>query len=74
MSLTDGRAIVKKTIPAGNANRRFPEFWRTVKGGNSVVATRPSKPVAKIIHAGPNERTADRAQSAIPEAMQEART
>jgi prevent-host-death family protein len=54
-----------KAVSAADANRRFSELLRTVKGGRSVIVTSHGKPVAKIMPVVEDERIADAARSAL---------
>ncbi len=51
-------------VSAANANRRFSELLRIVRGGQSVVVTSHGKPVAKIAPVG-TDRVADVARAAL---------
>ena len=54
-----------KAVSAADANRRFSELLRTVKGGRSVIVTSHGKPVAKVTPALEDERAAKGARSAL---------
>jgi len=54
-----------KAVSAADANRRFSELLRTVKGGRSVVVTSHGKPVAKIMPVAEDERAAKGARAAL---------
>ena len=56
---------MEKAISAAEANRRFSELLRTVKRGRSVVVTSHGRPVARIVPVAEEERTAERARSAL---------
>jgi prevent-host-death family protein len=54
-----------KAISAADANRRFSELLRIVKGGRSVIVTSHDKPVAKITPLTEDVRTVEKARSAL---------
>ena len=39
---------MQKSIPAAEANRKFPELLRGVREGNSYIVTSHGRPVARI--------------------------
>jgi prevent-host-death family protein len=56
---------MKRAVSATDANRRFSELIRTVKGGQSVVVTSHGKAVAKLVPVGDDERTLAGARAAL---------
>lgn len=54
-----------ETVSAADANRRFSELLRAVKTGRSIVVTSHGRPVAKIVPIVEDERTTERARSAL---------
>jgi prevent-host-death family protein len=56
---------MNKAVSAADANRRFSELLRTVKGGRSVVVTSHGKPVAKISPVIEDDRAAGGARSTL---------
>jgi prevent-host-death family protein len=58
-------ARVEKAVSAADANRRFSELLRTVRGGHSVLVTSHGKPVARIVPVTEHERTSEGARAAL---------
>jgi prevent-host-death family protein len=56
---------MKRAVSAADANRRFSELLRTVKGGQSVVVTSHGRAVAKLVPVGEDERTVAGARAAL---------
>jgi len=54
-----------EAVSAADANRRFSELLRKVRGGQSVVVTSHGRPVARIIPFAESERIAEGARSAL---------
>lgn len=54
-----------ETVSAADANRRFSELLRVVKGGQSVIVTSHGRAVAKIVPIVEDERTTERARSVL---------
>lgn len=53
------------TISAADANRRFSEVLRTVKGGASVLVTSHGRPVARIVPITDEGRSREKARAAL---------
>lgn len=60
-----GEADVDMAVSASDANRRFSELLRTVKGGASVLVTSHGRPVARIVPVANEDRTMAQARSAL---------
>ena len=56
---------MEKIVSAADANRRFSELLRGVREGRSFVVTAHGKPVAKLVPAGKDDRTAAGARRAL---------
>lgn len=54
-----------EVVSAAEANRRFSQLLRTVREGRSYVVTAHGRPVARIIPAGAEDRTAEGARAAL---------
>ena len=52
-----------KAVSSADANRRFSEILRKVRGGRSYVVTSHGKPVARIVPVGSDDKTAVRARA-----------
>jgi prevent-host-death family protein len=63
-----------RVVSAAEANRNFSSLLRTVKSGNIVVITSHGKPVARLVPAGEQELTAERARAALLARLRAART
>jgi prevent-host-death family protein len=55
----------EETVSAADANRRFSEILRSVRGGRSVTVTSHGKPVAQIVPISPRDATSDGARAAL---------
>ena len=55
----------EEAVSAADANRRFSQFLRGVRGGRSFVVTTHGKPVAKIVPIGKHDETAPGARIAL---------
>lgn len=64
---------MKKSVSAADANRRFSELLRTVKGGESVVVTSHGKPVARMVPVGGHDAVAARARDSLLTRLRKAR-
>jgi prevent-host-death family protein len=60
---------MKRAVSAADANRRFSELLRTVKGGQSVVVTSHGRAVAKLVPVGEDDRTTTGARAALFERL-----
>lgn len=60
---------MKRAVSAADANRRFSELLRRVRGGQSVVVTSHGKAVAKLVPVGEDERTVAGARAALFERL-----
>ena len=56
---------LEDAVSAADANRRFSELLRTVKGGRSVVVTSQGKAVARIVPVTEHDPTAEGARAAL---------
>ncbi len=54
-----------EVVSAAEANRRFSRLLRNVREGRSYVVTAHGRPVARIVPAGPKDRTAEGARTAL---------
>jgi prevent-host-death family protein len=54
-----------EAVSAADANRRFSEILRKVRGGRSVVVTSHGRPVAKIVPIAESDPVAAGARSAL---------
>lgn len=63
-----------KAISAADANRRFSELLRMVKAGRSVIVTSHGKSVAKIAPLTEDDRTMEKARSALFVRLRKERT
>ena len=52
-------------VSAADANRRFSELLRKVRGGRSVIVTSHGRPVAKIVPIAENDPVTEGAKSAL---------
>jgi prevent-host-death family protein len=56
---------MEKTVTAANANRKFSELLRGVSKGCTFVVTSHGKPVAKLVPAEQDARSANAARSIL---------
>jgi len=56
---------MEEMVTAAEANRRFSRLLRQVREGHSYVVTAHGRPVARIVPAGPQVRTAESARTAL---------
>jgi prevent-host-death family protein len=61
---------MEKNIPAADANRKFSELLRGVRKGRRYVVTSHGKPVAKLVPADLDERTAQSSRMILFERLQ----
>lgn len=54
-----------EVVSAAEANRRFSRLLRNVREGRRYVVTAHGRPVARIVPAGPQDRTAEGARTAL---------
>ena len=54
-----------EVVSAAEANRRFSRLLRNVRKGRSYVVTAHGRPVARIVPAGSQDRTAESARAAL---------
>jgi prevent-host-death family protein len=54
-----------EAVSAADANRRFSELLRKVRGGRSVVVTSHGRPVAKIVPIAEGDPVAEGARSVL---------
>ncbi len=54
-----------QSVSAADANRRFSELLRKVKGGRSVIVTSHGKPVARIVPVTERDQTVEGARGAL---------
>jgi prevent-host-death family protein len=52
-------------MTSADANRRFSELLRAVRGGRDVVVTVHGKPVAKVVPFAQEQQQADRGRKAL---------
>lgn len=62
-----------KSVSATDANRRFSELLRTVRGGASVVVTSHGKPVARMVPVVGHDAVAARARDFLLTRLRKAR-
>ncbi len=58
-------AQVEEAVSAADANRRFSELLRTVRGGRTVVVTSHGKAVARIVPISQHDRASEGARAAL---------
>jgi prevent-host-death family protein len=56
---------MEKSVSAADANRKFSELLRGVRKGRSYVVTSHGEPVAKLVPAAQDARTAAAARAAL---------
>jgi prevent-host-death family protein len=56
---------MEKTITAADANRKFSELLRGVREGRTFLVTSHGRPVAKVIPAEEDSRSADAGRAAL---------
>ena len=56
---------MEETITAADANRKFSELLRGVREGRSFLVTSHGRPVAKVIPADEDSRSADAGRAAL---------
>lgn len=56
---------IEDTVSAADANRRFSEILRKVRGGRSVTVTSHGKPVARIVPVSLDDRMSGGAREAL---------
>ncbi|HUL06308.1 MAG TPA: type II toxin-antitoxin system Phd/YefM family antitoxin [Candidatus Acidoferrum sp.] len=57
--------FMDEVVSAAEANRRFSRLLRNVREGRSYVVTAHGRPVARIVPAGPQDRTGESARAAL---------
>jgi prevent-host-death family protein len=58
-------AQVEEVVSAADANRRFSELLRAVRGGRTVLVTSHGKSVARIVPVTEHDRTSEGARAAL---------
>ena len=56
---------MEKAVSAADANRKFSELLRRVRGGHSYIVTSHGKPVARIVPASSNGGESHGARTAL---------